>query len=121
MEPTVVLIIMLIVAAIAAVVAVKRNRSGLGFFALGTLPVVPVILLVSQGTEGDHVITGWAAFACPVVALIAAICVPNGKEVAVSHGSHGDFVRCPLCAEAVRREAVKCRYCSADLVPAEPR
>src|SRR5437867_4261766 len=32
-------------------------------------------------------------------------------------GRTGDSRRCPYCAEAIRVQAVKCRYCQSELVP----
>lgn len=36
------------------------------------------------------------------------------------HGSTiGEFMRCPECAEVIRSEATKCRYCGSDVMPAK--
>ena len=34
--------------------------------------------------------------------------------------SSGEFKHCPFCAEAIRAEALVCRYCSRELAGAEP-
>jgi hypothetical protein len=115
MGPLIGLITILLWAGLNALIAVKRNRSGIALFALSTVPVVPILLLVSIGTGGDGVIMGWFAFASPLVAFIIALAMANGQEAAARHGEHGDYVRCPSCAEPVRRLAVKCRHCATDL------
>lgn len=90
---------------------------------------------------------GWAVLwiACALVAALVAhakgrswgnwlvfglLCGPLGLAVcflpsfdrlqraeAQRHGASRDYRRCPQCAELVRREAVKCLHCAADLAP----
>ena len=118
MEPIVGLILILVWSGLNALIAVKRRRSGLAIFALSTLPIIPVLILVSIGSGGDGTIMGFAAFACPLVAFITAVAVPSGVEAAARRGEHGDFVRCPYCAEPVRKLATRCRHCTSDLTEA---
>lgn len=115
MEPATGLILILIWGGINALIAVERKRSGWAFFGLSVLPVVPVAAMMARLSGGDGTIMGWAAFACPLVAFITVIVIESGTEAAATTGSHGDYVRCPYCAEPVRRLAIKCRHCSSDL------
>ena len=50
----------------------------------------------------------WGATAVLGVVLIAAAPKSTGD-------SAGKLRKCPICAELVRREAVKCRFCGSDL------
>lgn len=57
----------------------------------------------------------------PLLAILLLLLLPTAEDVAKSRaqatGEAGDFRKCPQCAEVVRREAVVCRFCHADLVP----
>lgn len=66
-------------------------------------------------------------FIFPVLGIIAALVVgpptrkvdEQGRAAAVALGESADYRKCPFCAEAIRKEAVKCRYCQSDVPPLE--
>ena len=68
----------------------KKGRSGCGGFALGFL-LGPIGLVIALLLEGD------------------------------SHASErqglaqGEMRKCPQCAEVIRRDAVRCRFCGCDV------
>lgn len=56
-------------------------------------------------------------FLGPVGLLIAVILPRNEGGLEAEAIETGDRRRCPQCAELVRREARKCRFCGAELDP----
>lgn len=73
----------------------NKGRSGCGGFALGFL-LGPIGLIIALVMQTDH------------------------KELEKRSLRGGDTRKCPSCAEIIRAEARKCRFCGSDL-PALPR
>lgn len=114
MEPIFGFILFFAAALIASVVASKRGRSGwLVFLACAGGGFLMVILVSRSGGGGTGAAFG--AFLAPLAALIWALSSSTSQQLAVENGEHGDFKKCPFCAESVRREAVRCRHCQSDL------
>lgn len=74
-----------------AIVASIKGRSVLGWFLLG-VPLGVIALLI-------------------VLSLSSLIVDPN----APTEQTH---VKCPFCAEYIRREAIKCKHCGEEVKPA---
>jgi len=79
-----------------SVIMKKKGRSGCGGFALGALlgPIGLVIALLLEGDAGAAERQGLA---------------------------QGDLRKCPQCAELIRRDAVRCRFCGSDVPAMENR
>lgn len=98
--------------AIVWIVASKKGRSGWVFF-LACMVGGPFLVIASTSAGATGMGAGFSAFLAPVVAMVTALSAKNSEELAIAKGSHGDFKKCPFCAESIRREALKCKHCGS--------
>ena len=84
------LIIWLLFGIVCAVIASNKGRNGFGWFLIGVL-------------------------LGPFGLILALVVGKNVEAVEKASLSSGEVKKCPHCAELVKREAVKCRYCGESI------
>ena len=88
----VILIIWLLFGVAGGMILSNKGRSGCGGFALGFL-LGPIGLVIALVMQTDH------------------------KELEHRSLQGGEMRKCPSCAELIRLEAKKCRFCGSDVPP----
>lgn len=77
------------------------------------LGLIPAFIAQSRGRSfGLWWIYGFLLF---IVALIHSLFITKKDSSDSNHQLGSDMRKCPLCAEAVKIEAIKCKHCGSDI------
>ena len=108
---------------VTCLIASARGRSGVLLFITLCCVTFFLAIAVSAGLGNNMAAKDWAM---PLVAwlvllggLLWALAAPNAAALAERNGAFGNLKKCPFCAEAIKREAVKCKHCGSTLQEAE--
>lgn len=81
--------------------------------------LVTGVITSNKGHPG----TGWFLLGMllgPFGIILALMMPADRRQLDAQALASGEMRQCSMCAELVRREAVRCRYCGADLAPLGP-
>lgn len=87
--------------------------------------VLSVVVGVVAAIRGRSFFGGFlvSLFFSPLIGLIVVLVSKTGEQLSresARKGGSSEFRVCPQCAEVVRREALVCRFCNADLSRTPP-
>lgn len=114
MEPIFGFILYFAAVCLVAIVAGKRGLRWWAYVAACVI-LAPAMAILVRSSGGTGMDSGLAAFLVPAIAFVVSLTANTSARKAVLAGENGEYRKCPFCAEAVRREAVKCKHCSSEL------
>lgn len=100
--------------AVVWAVASKRGLKG-WVWGLLCLPLGFLAVVIVSNAGGNGTAAAVGAFVVPGLVLFAVLAMGTSAQQAVEKGQHGDYRKCPFCAEAVRKDAIKCKHCGSEI------
>lgn len=76
--------------------------------------ITSAVIAKSKGNEAGNAVF-WTFLLGPVGVLVTLAKPSNIAAIEEKVITSGHFKKCPFCAEAIRAEAIVCRYCGKDM------